>query len=42
MTKNELEKDLISSGYLKSPLLIEAFKKIDRKDFVPKDLEDLA
>mgnify|MGYP001604120266 CR=1 FL=1 len=42
MTKNELEKDLISGGYFKSPLLIEAFKKIDRKDFVPKDLGDLA
>ncbi len=32
----------MSGGYLKSPLLIEAFKKIDRKDFVPKDLGNLA
>ena len=42
MTKDELEKDLIRNGYLKSPLLIEAFKKIDRKDFVPEDLGDLS
>lgn len=42
MTRNELEKDLIRNGYLKSPLLIEAFKNIDRKDFVPKELMDLA
>lgn len=42
MTRNELEEDLISGGYLRSPFLIEAFKKIDRKDFVPKDLGNLA
>src|SRR3989344_9281320 len=31
--------ELIGSGYLKSPLLIEAFRAIDRKDFVPRGEE---
>lgn len=28
---------LIGDGYLKTPLIIEAFRKIDRRDFVPAD-----
>ena len=30
--------ELITEGYLKTPLIIEAFKKIDRADFVPESL----
>jgi protein-L-isoaspartate(D-aspartate) O-methyltransferase len=37
-----LVKELISSGYLKTPRLIEAFQKIDRKDFVPDEYKDKA
>jgi len=33
---------LISDGYLKMPLLIEAFKKIDRADFVPEEYKNSA
>jgi len=36
---NSLIKDLIYSGYLKTDRIIEAFSKIKRVDFVPKDLE---
>lgn len=39
---NSLLKDLIEDGYLKTPRLIEAFRKIDRRDFVPEDMKDLA
>ena len=35
----ELVKNLKSSGVLKSPKIIEAFLKVDRKDFVPKDMK---
>jgi protein-L-isoaspartate(D-aspartate) O-methyltransferase len=34
----ELINNLIFSGYLKTPRIIEAFRKIDRADFVPPDL----
>lgn len=34
----DLIDSLIFSGYLKTPRIIEAFKKIDRADFVPPDL----
>lgn len=34
----ELINSLIISGYLKTPLIIEAFRKIDRADFVPLEL----
>ena len=37
-----LIKELISSGYLKTPRLIEAFEKIDRKDFVPEEIKNEA
>jgi protein-L-isoaspartate(D-aspartate) O-methyltransferase len=35
-------KDLISSEYLKTPRIIDAFQKIDRKDFVPEKYKDEA
>lgn len=34
MGKNALLEELINEGYLKTPRIIEAFKKIDRADFV--------
>lgn len=33
---------LISSGYLKTPLIIEAFLKIKRADFLPEEMKDMA
>jgi protein-L-isoaspartate(D-aspartate) O-methyltransferase len=33
---------LIREGYLKTPLIIEAFKKIDRKDFVIDEFKEYA
>ncbi|MFN7088233.1 MAG: protein-L-isoaspartate O-methyltransferase family protein [Candidatus Paceibacteria bacterium] len=42
MTNEKLIEELIRWGYLKTPLIIEAFKKIDRKDFVPEDLKSEA
>ena len=42
MDCSKLVKKLISRGYLKTPLLIEAFKKINRADFLPDDLKDEA
>lgn len=38
----QLVKDLVSSGYLKTPAIIDAFQKIDRKDFVPEEYKDEA
>lgn len=38
----ELIKDLINSGYLKTPAIIEAFQKIDRLDFVLEEEKDEA
>jgi len=38
----ELIRDLIKTGYLKTPIIIEAFGKIDRKDFVPEEEKDEA
>lgn len=40
MTNENLVKELISGGYLKTPLIINAFKKIDRKDFILSELSD--
>jgi len=37
-SNEELIKELIRGGYLKSKNLIDAFRKIDRKDFVPREL----
>ena len=42
MNYEELIESLIKEGYLKTPLIIEAFKKIDRKDFVPEELGERA
>ena len=39
MTKDELINFLIKDGYLKTSLVIEAFKTIDREDFVSEDLK---
>jgi len=36
-TNKELVNSLIKEGYLKTPLLIEAFLKVDRKDFVKEE-----
>ena len=33
---------LIQEGWLKTPRIIEAFKRIDRADFMPEDSRDLA
>ncbi len=41
MVENLIQQ-LITEGYLKTPLIIEAFKKIKREDFVPDDLKDEA
>lgn len=37
-----LIKELISEGILKTPSLVGAFEKIDRKDFMPEELKDKA
>ncbi len=42
MTNDELVQSLAKSGALKSPAMIEAFKKVDRKDFVPEEYADEA
>jgi len=36
----ELIQQLIQDGYLKTPLIIEAFRKIKREDFLPDDLKN--
>jgi len=38
----ELIPKLIDQGYLKTSRIIEAFKNIDRKDFIPGDVKDEA
>ena len=40
--KEQLIKNLIDDGYLKTPSIIEAFQKIDRADFVPEDIRESA
>jgi len=42
MNKIDLIDNLIQRGWLKTPRIIEAFRKIKRKDFLPKDMGDLA
>lgn len=37
-----LVEELVRSGHLKAPRLIEAFKAVDRRFFVPADMVDLA
>ncbi len=41
-TNNELIELLKKDGYLKNPVIIEAFKNIDRKDFVPESAKEKA
>ena len=38
----ELIENLIRDGYLKTPLIIEAFRKIDREDFVINEFKEYA
>lgn len=35
-----LVENLINEGWLKSPRIIKAFRKIERKDFLPEELKD--
>src|SRR3990167_725228 len=42
MTREDLINELIKDGYLKTPAIIEAFKRIDRKDFVPEEMKEMA
>jgi len=39
---NQLIRELINSGYLKTPAIIEAFQKINRADFVPEEIKEEA
>lgn len=38
----QMIQELIASGYLKTPAIIDAFQKIDRRDFVPDELKEQA
>ena len=38
----KLVSELIKTGYLKTPAVISAFRKIDRKDFVPETIKGFA
>lgn len=40
LTKENLIQEIIDSGYLKSPHIIEAFLAVDRKDFVVSEHQD--
>lgn len=42
MTKERLLDDLVENGYLKTQDIIDAFKKIDRADFIPNELRESA
>src|SRR3989338_1113331 len=42
MTNEELVKKLVDEGYLRSLRVINAFKQVDRQNFVPEDLRDEA
>jgi protein-L-isoaspartate(D-aspartate) O-methyltransferase len=39
MTNEDLISELIATGYLKTPSIIEAFRKVDRAAFVPEGLK---
>jgi len=41
-TINPFTEDFVKSGVLKTPAIIDAFAKIDRANFVPKELKDNA
>lgn len=38
----QLIENLIRRGYLKTPIIVDAFYKINRADFIPEDLKDKA
>lgn len=42
LEKKKLIEKLVQNGVLRSPFVLSAFGKIDRKDFVPKELADSA
>lgn len=42
MTNNNLVDQLVADGYLRTPRLIEAFRQVDRADFVPVEIRDQA
>jgi len=42
LNNENLVQELIDDGYLKTPAIIEAFKIIDRKDFILKATEENA
>lgn len=37
-----LIENLVNEGWLKTPRIIDAFKKVERKDFLPKEIKDLS
>ncbi len=39
---NQLVRELVNSAVLKTPTIIDAFDKIDRKDFVPDEIKEQA
>lgn len=41
-TREKLIHELVNNEYLKTPLVTEAFEKIDRKDFVIKEMQNIA
>lgn len=42
MTNKELVQQLVNDGYLKTPIIIEAFQRIDRADFMPESSASIA
>lgn len=42
MDKESLIASLKKDGYLKSPLIQDAFRAVDRRDFIPEDIRDSA
>ena len=42
MTQENLIRELIEDGYLKTPKIIDAFRTMDRRDFVPEEVRAMA
>ena len=42
MTKNDLIEELVAEDYLQTPIIVEAFRQIDRADFVPETAKNIA
>lgn len=42
MSMKYLIKELVNEGILKTASIIEAFEKVDRKDFIPEEIKDKA